>query len=699
MRCNFPSTPDGVSSCKAARLLGQILFLSAILSIALFSSGCGAASAGSSAITPGSAVVGAGESVQFNVHTTASIPITAWLVCGIPGGNSTCGTISATGLYQAPKTVSTSQTVRITALSINGATPVGTASVQVMASKSQPASISPSSVTLGSKQTKQFSITTGGVSDTGVVWSANLGSISSSGLYTAPVVTAQAQDTVTVNSANGSQLSTAHVTITPALAQAVSVSVSPNSTTVRSGQTSQFSAVVYGASNTGVTWTARLGSISSSGTYIAPNVTQQSQDSVTATSLADGSISASASITVTIQQSSPGAYSLQNPPPATTEFYAGSIFTTPLPANVADFCLGQVTCGGSSDTANGLAIVSNAFGANIANAAKMVLTTSPTVQPGVDGHTLYYASASDPVYEFIGEAGVRVPTSSVNNPVGIYFHVTNQAQFSAESGDEFLNVWDQSLDIDSTVGGRILSVYNSNYGGGTSVVALGNCTCTTTSCAQVTASCQITAGGYAEYDYPFNDPLAFNVSAGAYASSHFAPGVDLVRQSEWSSGTINHALLLNVNCTNQFTPIVFPSFGSTLPCNDGSSLHVSNGSLLWIDSSYNCSSLPAWQSPFCKAMQTYGGYVIDTGGTGTTGGFYDTRIENGVAWTVAGLAQSAPIFSYLNGAGTTNGLSCSGSPVNRCSFPVFNMPGLLGHLHVIDPCIPEQMAGQPGGCS
>jgi hypothetical protein len=58
--------------------------------------------------------------------------------------------------------------------------------------------------------------------------------------------------------------------------------------------------------------------------------------------------------------------------------------------------------GSSSNISNGLAIVSNSFGGNIANAAKMVITPSPKVQAGVDGYTLYYASASDPVSKFIG---------------------------------------------------------------------------------------------------------------------------------------------------------------------------------------------------------------------------------------------------------------------------------------------------------
>jgi hypothetical protein len=405
-----------------------------------------------------------------------------------------------------------------------------------------------------------------------------------------------------------------------------------------------------------------------------------------------------ATAALTVSSTVLGTYSLQNPPPVTTEFYPGTIFTTPLPGNVGNDCLGQVVCGSSADIANGLTIVSNAFGGSIANAATMVITTSPVIQTGVDGHTLYYCDVTCPIYQFVGASGVKVPATPSNNPTGVFFHLPDEAQFSSESSDQFLNVWDQSSDIDSIAGGRIFSIYN--YNGGTPGILYlpGHCTCTTTSCASTTSACQIKVGSYAEYDHPFNDPTDYNVSAGAYASSHFGPGTGIVRQLEWSSGTIDHALILNANCMNQFTPTVFPSFGATTACSDGSHLHVSNGSLLWIDASYNCSTLPAWQQPFCVAMQTYGGYVVDSGGVGATGGFYDSRIENGVAWTVADLTQPAPIFTYLNGAGSTNGLACSGSPVNKCTFTVFNMPGLLGHLHVIDSCIPERMAGQPGAC-
>lgn len=53
-------------------------------------------------ITPGTAFVGSGQSVQFTATVTGSKAGVTWAVNGIVGGNSTVGTISAQGNYTAP---------------------------------------------------------------------------------------------------------------------------------------------------------------------------------------------------------------------------------------------------------------------------------------------------------------------------------------------------------------------------------------------------------------------------------------------------------------------------------------------------------------------------------------------------------------------------------------------------------------------
>jgi hypothetical protein len=78
----------------------------------------------------------------------------------------------------------------------------------------------------------------------------------------------------------------------------VQISVSPTSVTLASSQAQQFTASVSGTSNTAVTWTASAGSFTSGGLYTAPAVTSATNVVVTATSQADSSKSASATVTV-----------------------------------------------------------------------------------------------------------------------------------------------------------------------------------------------------------------------------------------------------------------------------------------------------------------------------------------------------------------------------------------------------------------
>ena len=84
------------------------------------------------------------------------------------------------------------------------------------------------------------------------------------------------------------------LTITPP--PPVSVTVSPTTATLLTGQTRQFTATVSGTTNTAVTWSTAGGTVSASGLFTAP-VTAGTY-TVTATSQADTTKSASATVTV-----------------------------------------------------------------------------------------------------------------------------------------------------------------------------------------------------------------------------------------------------------------------------------------------------------------------------------------------------------------------------------------------------------------
>ncbi|MGD0270756.1 MAG: putative Ig domain-containing protein [Candidatus Sulfotelmatobacter sp.] len=87
--------------------------------------------------------------------------------------------------------------------------------------------------------------------------------------------------------------------ITVAKAPAVAVTITPATTTVASGASTQFTALVTNTSNVAVTWSASPGTISSTGLYQAPTVTSNTAATVTATSVADATKSATAAVTVT----------------------------------------------------------------------------------------------------------------------------------------------------------------------------------------------------------------------------------------------------------------------------------------------------------------------------------------------------------------------------------------------------------------
>jgi hypothetical protein len=139
--------------------------------------------------------------------------------------------------------------------------------------------ISPASASVATSNPQQFTATVTGTKNTKVTWSATAGTISGSGLYTAPATVPNPPlVAVTATSvADTADAAAAQVTIVPG-ANAISVSLSPVSGTVANFGTLQFVASVSGDANTAVTWyvngiqggSQSTGYISNSGLYVAP---------------------------------------------------------------------------------------------------------------------------------------------------------------------------------------------------------------------------------------------------------------------------------------------------------------------------------------------------------------------------------------------------------------------------------------------
>ncbi len=107
----------------------------------------------------------------------------------------------------------------------------------------------------------------------------------------------------------------------------VSISVSPTTVTVPSSGTQQFLATVLNTTNTAVTWTASLGTISSTGSFVAPTVTKSTAVTVTATSSADTTKTAKSTVTVSTTSVAPVALELLFPPTSPFQPYYADVQT------------------------------------------------------------------------------------------------------------------------------------------------------------------------------------------------------------------------------------------------------------------------------------------------------------------------------------------------------------------------------------
>lgn len=209
-----------------------VFFLLPSFAILLFLSSCGGSSAPppqiSVVVTPASATVSPGAPKQFmaTVSGTTNTSVT-WQVNGTAGGNSTLGTINATGLYTAPNVIPNPATVTVSAVSAANSSDSGSAMVTI--AQQVAVTVSPNPISVAIFATQQFTANVNGIPSNAVAWQVNgitggsqaTGFISSSGLFVAPggVPT----------TSNGTGVNTTPVTVT---AVATSNSNSSGSATV-----------------------------------------------------------------------------------------------------------------------------------------------------------------------------------------------------------------------------------------------------------------------------------------------------------------------------------------------------------------------------------------------------------------------------------------------------------------------------------
>jgi len=259
-------------------------------------------SAVSVTVSPSSASVQVSTTKQFSatVNNSTNQGVT-W--------TASAGAISTAGLFTAPSSVPSPATVTIQATSQADTSAKGTAAVTIMPPPPPvTVTVSPSNANVQVSTTQQFTATVSNSSNQSVTWSVTGGgTITSSGLYTAPATIPSGAVTVQATSvASPSASGSASVTVTNPTPP-VSVTISPTSAEVRINRSRTFTATVQNTTNQSVTWkvngitggNSTVGTINTQGTYTAPrSVPAGGTVQVSAVSVADSTKSASALVTI-----------------------------------------------------------------------------------------------------------------------------------------------------------------------------------------------------------------------------------------------------------------------------------------------------------------------------------------------------------------------------------------------------------------
>lgn len=167
-----------------------------LVALCLFIAGCGGSSSSTTPTTvtlnDTSVTVAIGSTVTFvaTVATTESNTSVNWEVNSIVGGNATVGTIDVNGDYTAPTTVPVPNIVTVTAVSQADTT--ATASASVTIDSGIRATVTPTTVNMGTNETYIFSATVSGtlLSASQVTWSVcQSSSVSTTTVSTTPCPT------------------------------------------------------------------------------------------------------------------------------------------------------------------------------------------------------------------------------------------------------------------------------------------------------------------------------------------------------------------------------------------------------------------------------------------------------------------------------------------------------------------------------
>lgn len=346
MRSNLVLLSAAGSRRPSGAFRGGLACAAALL-FSLLQASCGGAAAGNSDPPPAPVASVSVSASATNIAVNGTVQFTAtvqnatfgvlWQVGTAPGGNSTLGTVSASGLYTAPAAVPSPAAVMISAVLQSNANISGSAMLTITLPPPPTVSVSAPVSTVAVNGIVIFTAVVqnpnsnasvvwdvqgigGGNSIVGTIAPSPPGSLTAS--YHAPVkvpspsavtITARLQSDLTVSGSAG-------LTITPAVPPPITVTVLPPTVSLPVGGTQQFTAQVQNSSS-GVNWqvngiangNSSIGAINSSGLFTAPaSVPSPATVTVRAVLQTDATVFGSAGATVTPPAAFTGIYSWRN---------------------------------------------------------------------------------------------------------------------------------------------------------------------------------------------------------------------------------------------------------------------------------------------------------------------------------------------------------------------------------------------------
>jgi hypothetical protein len=439
------------------------------------------------------------------------------------------------------------------------------------------------SVLLGNSQTLTATVTN--TTDTSVSWSVNgvpggsapAGTITSTGVYTAPVnLPSPAIVQVTATSqADSSKSATAQITVT----SDIGISIAPPNASVELGAVQSFHAAITSAGHpdTSVRWSpsgaacpVACGSVDLNGNYTAPgNLPSATTVTLTAQSVADPSKQASAVISITSN------FTLQVTAPQSVP--AGGAATivatvTPVAGSNPNTALSWSLSGpGCSSTTCGTLTVVTTQGSGGTVTADTATYTAPTTPPSPDSVVVTVTPQADPTKKaqatMAVQAGVNVSLSPATDTLAANHRVTLTAQ------------------VFGTTNTAVNWSVSGVSGGNTSLGQI---------CIVGSSPCQSVASGSAlQVDYlapgaiPQPNPVSVMATSGADATKNAAAQITIV----------NHVLVSVSPQSITLAPLAVEEFTATV-------LGTSNQSVVWQVQGTACAD-----AGICGAIDANGNYT------------------------------------------------------------------------------------------